>query len=263
MGGDGWKIGVDGWKSGVDGYLECLNEEDLNEPNMAMRRVNERSGDSVLRERSGIVVRWSGIVVIPVFRGRAPKACRETFVNTETSLGKSSRVPEGPFWEVVCLSVERALGALLEKASCPELRSRILPWEAGGPKWGADSYALSKRAQVIVWTIVDIIVWNGEPKWGADIADILGIKETETPRSMVFICFFQFSSVFLLLLADLLRLKPEPIGRALHGVQHPKSSITGSNAPRTPSARNPSAEWGLTPSRYLALSIVYAEYDSD
>ncbi|OWM72781.1 hypothetical protein CDL15_Pgr024833 [Punica granatum] len=56
---------------------------------------------------SGIVVRRSGIVVISVFRGRAPKARRETFVTTGTSLGKPSRVPEGhlrlflrPWWSL-------------------------------------------------------------------------------------------------------------------------------------------------------------------
>ncbi|PKI70278.1 hypothetical protein CRG98_009355 [Punica granatum] len=75
----------------------------------------------------------SEIVVISVFRGSAPKARRETFVTTETSLGKSSRVPKGhlklvprPWWSLgVCrpvlgavyLSVERAPGALSEKAS--------------------------------------------------------------------------------------------------------------------------------------------------
>ncbi|PKI43233.1 hypothetical protein CRG98_036379 [Punica granatum] len=37
----------------------------------------------------------SGIVVISVLRGRAPKAHRETFMTTETSLEKPSRVPEG------------------------------------------------------------------------------------------------------------------------------------------------------------------------
>ncbi|OWM84265.1 hypothetical protein CDL15_Pgr011650 [Punica granatum] len=30
--------------------LECLNEEDLNEPNITIRRVNERSDDSAPRE---------------------------------------------------------------------------------------------------------------------------------------------------------------------------------------------------------------------
>ncbi|PKI36615.1 hypothetical protein CRG98_042994, partial [Punica granatum] len=56
---------------------------------------------------SGIVVRCSGIVVISVLRGRAPKARRETFVTTETFLGKPSRVPEGhlklvprPWWSL-------------------------------------------------------------------------------------------------------------------------------------------------------------------
>ncbi|PKI32099.1 hypothetical protein CRG98_047512, partial [Punica granatum] len=56
---------------------------------------------------SGLVVRCSGIVVISVLRGRAPKARRETFMTTETSLGKPSRVPEGhlklvprPWWSL-------------------------------------------------------------------------------------------------------------------------------------------------------------------
>ncbi|PKI70306.1 hypothetical protein CRG98_009298 [Punica granatum] len=49
--------------------------------------------------------------------------------------------------------------------------------------------------------------------------------------------------------------------------------ITGSNAlnyrswgptpPRTLNVRNPSAEWGLAPSHYLALSMVYAEDNLD
>ncbi|PKI56639.1 hypothetical protein CRG98_022972 [Punica granatum] len=51
------------------------------------------------------------------FRGSASKARRETFVTTETSLGKPSRVPEVPFRGAVCLSMERAPRALLEKAS--------------------------------------------------------------------------------------------------------------------------------------------------
>ncbi|PKI38381.1 hypothetical protein CRG98_041226 [Punica granatum] len=52
-------------------------------------------------------MRCSGIVVIFVFRGRAPKALRETFVTIGTSLGKPSRVPEGhlrfvprPWWSL-------------------------------------------------------------------------------------------------------------------------------------------------------------------
>ncbi|PKI61296.1 hypothetical protein CRG98_018322 [Punica granatum] len=56
---------------------------------------------------SGIIVRCSGIVVISVLRGRAPKARRETFVTTGTSLGKPSRVPKGhlrlvprPWWSL-------------------------------------------------------------------------------------------------------------------------------------------------------------------
>ncbi|PKI48755.1 hypothetical protein CRG98_030856 [Punica granatum] len=59
------------------------------------------------RPCSGLVVRCSGIVVIFVLRGRAPKARRETFMTTETSFGKPSRVPEGhlklvprPWWSL-------------------------------------------------------------------------------------------------------------------------------------------------------------------
>ncbi|PKI70622.1 hypothetical protein CRG98_008996 [Punica granatum] len=67
--------------------------------------------------------------------------------------------------------------------------------------------------------------------------------------------------------------EPEPIGYAYHGVQHPKPSTTGSNTPNhrprgptppcTPSARNLSAEWGLTPSHHSIPSNVYVEDDSD
>ncbi|PKI42995.1 hypothetical protein CRG98_036620 [Punica granatum] len=90
---------------------------------------------------SGIVVGCSKIVVIPVFRGNAPKARRETFVTTETYFGKPSRVPEGClklvprlWWSLgacgpilggaFCLSVGRAPGALSEKAS---MRDRGVP----------------------------------------------------------------------------------------------------------------------------------------
>ncbi|PKI44581.1 hypothetical protein CRG98_035032, partial [Punica granatum] len=41
------------------------------------------------------VLRCSGIAAISVFRGRTPKARRETFMTTETSLGKPGRAPEG------------------------------------------------------------------------------------------------------------------------------------------------------------------------
>ncbi|PKI74021.1 hypothetical protein CRG98_005584 [Punica granatum] len=53
----------------------------------------------------------------------------------------------------------------------------------------------------------------------------------------------------------------------------PVTLVTGSNAPNhrprgptppcTLSARNPSAEWGLAPSHYLAPSTIYAEDNSD
>ncbi|PKI74530.1 hypothetical protein CRG98_005072 [Punica granatum] len=75
----------------------------------------------------------SRIVVISAFRGRASKACRETFMITDASLGELGRAPVGhlklvprPRWSLgalgplrgaVCLSVERAPGALSEKAS--------------------------------------------------------------------------------------------------------------------------------------------------
>ncbi|PKI71950.1 hypothetical protein CRG98_007633 [Punica granatum] len=91
-------------------------------------------------------------------------------------------------------------------------------------------------------------------------ADTLGVKETETPRFMdekgrpV-----RFSIAFV----DLLRFQPEPIGYVLHGVQRPKPSSTGSNAPHTLHARNPSAEWNLTSSHHYARSTAYVEGDLD
>ncbi|PKI59641.1 hypothetical protein CRG98_019978 [Punica granatum] len=118
VGGNGTRGGLRCARLGVSGPdLECLNDEDLNEPNIVTRRVNVRSGDSAPRE-------CSGIVVISVFRGRALKARRETFMTTKTSIGKLSRVPEGLFWGAVCLSVERAPGALSEKAA---VRDRGVP----------------------------------------------------------------------------------------------------------------------------------------
>ncbi|PKI34782.1 hypothetical protein CRG98_044827, partial [Punica granatum] len=75
----------------------------------------------------------SGITVISVFRECAPKIYREAFATAGTSLGEPCRVPNGrlklvpwsrwpwvpvgPFQGAVCLSVERAPGALSEKAS--------------------------------------------------------------------------------------------------------------------------------------------------
>ncbi|PKI78387.1 hypothetical protein CRG98_001208 [Punica granatum] len=104
-------------------YFECLNDEDLNEPNIAMHRVNGRSGDSAPRE-------CSGIVVISVFRGRTPKARRETFMTTKTSLGKPSRASEGPFWGPSACQWGGPLRALSEKAS---VRDRGVPAQAGCP----------------------------------------------------------------------------------------------------------------------------------
>ncbi|OWM80212.1 hypothetical protein CDL15_Pgr012343 [Punica granatum] len=68
---------------------------------------------------SGIVVGCSKIVVISVFRGNAPEACRETFVTTETYFGKPSRVSKG------CLKlVPRSWWSL--SACRPVLRGRLL-----------------------------------------------------------------------------------------------------------------------------------------
>ncbi|PKI59965.1 hypothetical protein CRG98_019632, partial [Punica granatum] len=90
---------------------------------------------------SGIIVRCSEIVVVSAFRGNTLKARREAFVTTETYFGRPNRVPEGclklvprPWWSLgACRPVLR--GHLL----CPEFWSEVLPWEAGGPKWGADN----------------------------------------------------------------------------------------------------------------------------
>ncbi|PKI70908.1 hypothetical protein CRG98_008703 [Punica granatum] len=45
-------LGVEPWLGGLAwlSYLECSNEEDWNEPHIAIRRVNECSGDSAPRE---------------------------------------------------------------------------------------------------------------------------------------------------------------------------------------------------------------------
>ncbi|OWM77173.1 hypothetical protein CDL15_Pgr026169 [Punica granatum] len=53
------------------------------------------------------------------------------------------------------------------------------------------------------------------------------------------------------------------MGYVLHGVQCPKSSITGSNAPHTLNARNPSAEWDLTSSHHHAPSMAHVEGNLD
>ncbi|PKI74118.1 hypothetical protein CRG98_005497 [Punica granatum] len=69
-------------------------------------------------------------------------------------------------------------GALLENAyvrvrGCPGL-SRMPPKRARTCHWSlwhqepVDQNGVLTPAQVIVWTIADIVVWNGEPKWGAD-----------------------------------------------------------------------------------------------
>ncbi|OWM82802.1 hypothetical protein CDL15_Pgr022798 [Punica granatum] len=52
--------------------------------------------------------------------------------------------------------------------------ANIVVWN-GEPKWGADI------AQVIVWTIADIVVCKGEPKWGADMHGWTALG-TQPPR---------------------------------------------------------------------------------
>ncbi|PKI68443.1 hypothetical protein CRG98_011168 [Punica granatum] len=76
MGSDGWEICV-----GRDRWLVALGRGPLAQEDLGTL--------------TGVFsVRCSEIVVISVFRGSTPKARRETFVTTETSLGKPSRVPE-------------------------------------------------------------------------------------------------------------------------------------------------------------------------
>ncbi|PKI63042.1 hypothetical protein CRG98_016566 [Punica granatum] len=78
--------------------------------------------------------------------------------------------------------------------------------------------------------------------------DSLGVRMIEIPRFMVREeQLVRFSSVFLLLLVDLLRFKPEPIGHALHGVQRPKPLITGSNAPTHTECAQPECGMGSSP----------------
>ncbi|PKI38415.1 hypothetical protein CRG98_041195 [Punica granatum] len=52
-------------------------------------------------------------------------------------------------------------------------------------------------------------------------------------------------------------------GKALHGVQRPKTTGHESKAPYTSSTRNPSAESSLTSTHYFALNSVYVEDHSD
>ncbi|PKI78555.1 hypothetical protein CRG98_001062 [Punica granatum] len=75
------------------------------------------------------VLRCSGIVVVSVFRGRAPKARRETFVATETSLGRSSRIPEGhlklvprPWWSLGACRPVSGCRLLVSGSGLPEPR---------------------------------------------------------------------------------------------------------------------------------------------
>ncbi|PKI58771.1 hypothetical protein CRG98_020830 [Punica granatum] len=73
----------------------------------------------------------------------------------------------------------------------------------------------------------------------------------------------KFSSISPLLFVDLLRFGSEPIGYVLHVVQRPKPSITGSNAPHTLNARNPSAKCDLTSSHHHAPSTTHVEGNLD
>ncbi|PKI71495.1 hypothetical protein CRG98_008109 [Punica granatum] len=71
-------------------------------------REEPRLGAVISEPRCSLnVLRCSGVVVISVLRGRTSKARRETFVTTETSPGKPSRIPEGhlklvpqPWWSL-------------------------------------------------------------------------------------------------------------------------------------------------------------------
>ncbi|PKI58537.1 hypothetical protein CRG98_021069 [Punica granatum] len=75
-------------------------------PVRAARGLGTRMYSRLERGARGSLL-CSGIVVISVFRGSAPKARRETFLTTETFLGKPSRVSEGhlklvprPWWSL-------------------------------------------------------------------------------------------------------------------------------------------------------------------
>ncbi|PKI40050.1 hypothetical protein CRG98_039561 [Punica granatum] len=101
--------------------FECLNEED-------MRHVNECSGDSALRGQCSLdVSRCSGIVMISTFRGRAPKAHRETFVTIKTFLKRPSRVSEGhrklvprPWWSLGACRPVSGCRLLVSGSGLPE-----------------------------------------------------------------------------------------------------------------------------------------------
>ncbi|PKI59987.1 hypothetical protein CRG98_019619 [Punica granatum] len=81
------------------------------------------------------VLRCSGIVMVSVFRGRAPKARRETFVATETSLGRPSQIPEVPQCQLrrfrdslfVCSSDGSSPPFLVDQTFPPQSMTLCLP----------------------------------------------------------------------------------------------------------------------------------------
>ncbi|PKI31640.1 hypothetical protein CRG98_047969, partial [Punica granatum] len=77
------------------------------------------------------VLRCSGIVVVSVFRERAPKARQEMFVAIETSLGRSSRIPEGhlkliprPWWSLGACRPVSGCRLLVSGSSLSEPRQK-------------------------------------------------------------------------------------------------------------------------------------------
>ncbi|PKI52282.1 hypothetical protein CRG98_027324 [Punica granatum] len=129
------------------------------------------------------VSRRSGIVVVSVFHGRAPKARRETFMTTETSLGKLSRVSEGHLKLIP--RPWRSLGAcrpvfgcrlLVSGSGLPEPCQKRRPWGIGrmkpktiinipflGPATAAISFPHDRS--YLAWTCWDVAL---EIKTGVD-----------------------------------------------------------------------------------------------
>ncbi|OWM90787.1 hypothetical protein CDL15_Pgr002710 [Punica granatum] len=104
------------------------------------------------------VSRRSGIVVVSVFHGRAPKARRETFMTTETSLGKLSRVSEGHLKLIP--RPWRSLGAcrpvfgcrlLVSGSGLPEPCQKRRPWGIGVSR--LKRYAPEMRPDVSLVTL--------------------------------------------------------------------------------------------------------------
>ncbi|PKI70962.1 hypothetical protein CRG98_008636 [Punica granatum] len=81
----------------------------------------------------GSAERCSGIIVVSVFHGRAPKARRETFMATGTSLGRPSQIPEGhlklvprPWWSLSTCRPASGCHLLVSGSGLPEPLSRAL-----------------------------------------------------------------------------------------------------------------------------------------